>query len=455
MDLLVEQGYIHRATGQNVISRCLTIHEIEDFGRTAMRHFSSTKGFLFAEGMGKHVESHYLTTGSSSEIDGVKLVNIEQIREEGVEKYDLIVITREFVFPKLFDRVPEILELLLDEDRHPIIAHKGDSFGWIKNNDFRRSFSEKTNGKTVFREIGKMFDIICAQTDLLAEASMGGLKEEVKELIKEKIFISRMGVPQRLPYSKRNKDDIQLFSDKKSYCVDYWFDLKSGYALNPLCFSEKHVSRTSMNRDKYLQDKIKIIYSGRIKIDDGRILYLMKDIMNNLGDDFELHIFPGSFFLPDVPISVFSSKFSVNVQLIRDRHFAECNNVIVHYPFESRDKDEIMASMDIGLDFSQARPADTKSSMGNAKLLEYCYYGLKTVTEKNVHNSSIALDSGGGIAISGIGSAEKYAESIRKLANMKVDWKIVSKYTFNNNGWGTIAEEFLQNANSLIENRRS
>ena len=50
MDLLVEQGYIHRATGQNVISRCLTIHEIEDFGRTAMRHFSSTKGFLFAEG---------------------------------------------------------------------------------------------------------------------------------------------------------------------------------------------------------------------------------------------------------------------------------------------------------------------------------------------------------------------------------------------------------------------
>ena len=89
-----------------MISRCLTIHEMEDFGRRSMRHFSSTKGFLFAEGLASHIESCYLTTGASSTIDGVKLINIEQLRSEGLDSFDLIVITREFVFPELFELVP-------------------------------------------------------------------------------------------------------------------------------------------------------------------------------------------------------------------------------------------------------------------------------------------------------------------------------------------------------------
>ena len=432
-----------------MIARCLTIHELEDFGRTAMRHFSSTKGFLFAEGMADHIESCYLTTGTSSTIDGVKLINLEQLRNEGLSSFDLIVITREFVFPQLFEKLPEILDLMLDENRKTVIAHKGDSFGWIKNNDFRRSFSEKTGGKTAFREIGKMFDIICAQTDLLADASMGGLNEEVRELIRDKIFISRMGVPQKLPYSGRDKDSIQIFENKEGYCVDYWFDLKPGFALTPLCFTEKHRTRTNEDYETYLAEKTKIIYSGRIKIDNGRILYLMRDIMLLLGDDFELHIFPGSFFLPGVPINRFSSKFPVNIQLIRDRHFAECSNVIVHYPFESRDKEEGMGSMDIGLDFSQARPENETSRMGNAKLLEYCYYGLKTVTEKNVYNSSISTSTGAGIAIQDIGTAEKFAVTIEKLAKMKTEWKGISSHTYKNHGWIQICSEFLENANRI------
>ena len=56
-----------------MIRRCLTIHEMEDFGRRSMRHFSSTKGFLFAEGLASHIESCYLTTGASSTIDGVRV----------------------------------------------------------------------------------------------------------------------------------------------------------------------------------------------------------------------------------------------------------------------------------------------------------------------------------------------------------------------------------------------
>ena len=428
-----------------MINRCLVIHEIDDFGGDSMRHFSSTKGFLFAEGMSKHVDCFYLTTGSSSTIDGVRLLNIEQIRREGIESFDLIVITREFVFPELFDSLPEILELMLDGDRKAIIAHKGDSFGWIKNNGFRKSFSDKT-GKIVFSEIGKMFDIICSQTEQLAQRSKSSLPKDVCEKIEDSLFISRMGVPERIPYSGRDKDKIQKFPSKEDYCVDYWFDLKAGLALRPLCFTEKHVSRTLADYSKFNEEKTKIIYSGRIKMDQAKIFYLMKDIMLELGDEFELHIFPGSFMLPGVPVKVFSSKFPVNVQLIRDRHFAECPNVIVHYPFDSKMKEDVFASMDIGLDFSQARPADETSIMGNAKLLEYCYYGLKSVTERNVHNSDLSVESGGGIALKGIASAKDYADAIKKLKKRKIDWRRVSKYTYSNHGWDKITSEFLDEA---------
>jgi hypothetical protein len=87
--------------------------------------------------------------------------------------------------------------------------------------------------------------------------------------------------------------------------------------------------------------------------------------------------------------------------------------------------------------------------MGNAKLLEYCYYGLKTVTEKNVYNSSIAIESGGGIALPGIASAAEYVEAIRKISKRKIDWRRVSKYTYNNHGWKKISSEFLGNANNV------
>ena len=191
-----------------MIERCLVIHEIDDFGGDSMRHFSSTKGFLFAEGMSKHIDCFYLTTGSSSTIDGVKLLNIEQIKSEGLESFDLIVITREFVFPELFESLPEILDIMLDDSRKSIIAHKGDSFGWIKNNDFRKSFHEKTD-KVVFSEIHNMFDMICSQTDLLAERSKESLPVDVCERIENSLFISRMGVPERMPYSGRDKEKFR------------------------------------------------------------------------------------------------------------------------------------------------------------------------------------------------------------------------------------------------------
>lgn len=428
-----------------MIERCLLIHEVEDFAKVAKRHYSSTKGFLFAQGISNNIESFYLTTGESEIADGVNLISIEEIKNHGFEYFDLIIITREMVFSKLDETFPNLFEFMMDSDRKNIICHKGDSFGWIKDKKFRKSFTDRT-GKMLFKEVSKMFDIVCAQTQPLADLSNKGLPEKVTESIRSNIFISRMGVPDSNPYKNRDKNDIQIYDNDHKYCVDYWMHLKEGRALKPLCFTEKHISFSKANLEKYQSKKIKIIYMGRIKIDDGNILYLMKDIMMELGPDYELHIYPGRFVLPDVPISVLSPKFPINIQMIRDRHFAECTNVILHYPFDAKNKADILGSMDLGLDFSQARPKNEISFMGNAKLLEYCYYGLKVITEKNVYNSNIVLNSGSGIALEGIANSEDYVKGIKKITLSKTNWNAVSSYVRNNHGWNIISLELLQHA---------
>lgn len=63
---------------------------------------------------------------------------------------------------------------------------------------------------------------------------------------------------------------------------------------------------------------------GRIKTDSGRIIYVMKDIIDKLGDDYELHIFPGSFLLYDLEthkINKCSANNSNHLELLRDTVF--------------------------------------------------------------------------------------------------------------------------------------
>lgn len=435
-----------------MIERCLIIHEFEDFSNVSKLHFSSTKGFFVAQSLSKYVDVSYLTTGKS-EVNGfVKLKNLDELRKNDLESFDLIILTREHVFPTLISKFPEMMALMRNKNRKTIILHKGDSFGWIKQKEFRNSYYNLAK-KTVFKDISMLFDVICAQTEELANTSFSQLPKEVCEKIQSKIFISRMGVPNEAPNLAKPNSKVDFFANKMNYCVDDYPELTSGKALYPLCFTTQNKKETPENFEKFLEQKTRLIYMGRMKTDGGRIIDLMKKIMIELGDDFELHIFPGRFRLPGVPVSVFSPKSSKNLQLIRDRHFAECKNVIIHYPFESSKKSEILRCMDIGIDFCQFRPENKKSSMGNAKLLEYCYYGLKVVIDENINNSELVLDSKAGITLPDVPDAKIFAQAIREVNELDYDSKSISNYTIKNHNWDLICKELLDHCNQLFTER--
>ena len=435
-----------------MIERCLVIHEFEDFSKVSKLHFSSTKGFFVAQSLSKYIDVSYLTTGESKVDRLVKLKNLDELRKIKLQSFDLIIITREHVFSTLINDFPEMMDLMRNEKRKTIILHKGDSFGWIKHKQFRNSYYNLAN-KTVFKDISMLFDVICAQTEELADTSFSQLPDDVCEKIRSKIFISRMGVPNESPIKVNPIRSKDVFADKANFCVDDYPRLNSSKALYPLCFTTQHKKATSENFEKFLEQKIRIIYMGRMKTDNGRIIDLMKEIMIELGDVFELHIFPGRFRLPNVPVSVFSPKSSKNLQLLRDRHFAECNNVIIHYPFESSKKSEILQCMDIGIDFCQFRPENTKSSMGNAKLLEYCYYGLKVVIDENINNSELVSNSKAGITLPGVPDAKAFAKAIREVSKLDYDSKSISDYTIKHHNWDLITKELLDHCNQLFTKR--
>jgi hypothetical protein len=175
----------------------------------------------------------------------------------------------------------------------------------------------------------------------------------------------------------------------------------------------------------------------------------MRDIMNKLGDGFELHIFPGRFCIPNSKVSVFSSKYPVNLQILRDTIFHSCNNVIIHYPYDDKSKSKYLSYADIGIDFSSKRPLNIKCPAGNAKLLEYCNYGIKVVTEKNVNNSHLVIDGKNGIVLDNLASVDEYVESIKKLVDHEYDKKYTIDQTIKTNSWDVIAKEMYNHINKL------
>ena len=188
---------------------------------------------------------------------------------------------------------------------------------------------------------------------------------------------------------------------------------------------------------------------GRIKVDRGKILYMMRDIMKKLGSDYELHIFPGRFELPDIPVKVWSPKYMDNLQTLRDYIFGQNDNVIIHVPFDEKTKTKWVQYADIGIDFASSRPHNRRSYAGHAKVLEFCYYGLKVVCERNICNSHLVTNGKNGILINGIGDVDTYVEAIKKVKDKLVDKKSASLATIEDSNWDKISNEFNEYLNII------
>lgn len=423
------------------IKKILVIGEIDDYHKSVKRHYSFTKGLGIASGFSKLAETYYLTKGKNQEHMGVHFFNISNINDEFIDTIDFILLIREHNILQVLE-IESIRKVMFDKTRKQIIGMKSDALGWLWTKQYFNDIPKKYNEDWLtFASYG--FDFLCVQTE---EFKKQGLTQILRKRpnryndFKDKIFVSRMGVFTDYPLDDTLENPYKI---DHSYCVDDFTKLNDNKALHPLCYMDRNINYSLDKGVNYRKEKTNIIYMGRIRTDGGKIIWMMRDIMKELGDDYELHIFPGRFNIPNSNVSVFSSKYPSNLQILRDTCFFDCKNVIIHYPFDDKSKKQYLQFADIGLDFSSVRPDNRKCPAGNAKLLEYCNYGIKVITEKNVNNSHLVTSAKNGILLKGVSQPEDYINGIKKLKEMSVDRDFAIKTTIEEQNWDVIANEMF------------
>jgi len=429
-------------TGINTMSSILILSELQDYTGTNSRfHYSLTKGFYLGIGFAPICDTYYMTLGKTEVVDGVRLINKEEITDEFLDGINILLFIREGNLLDIIEEIPAIGRILFSEQKKHKIGMKSDTLSWLYSKPYRKYFEKR--GELFIGFVARVFDIICVQTEMYTEM---GLEQVMKhhpdylDTIRDKILVSRMGVPDEVV---TQSDYDNPYDINHSYCCDNMRTLVYGKALHPLGCTSRN-ARYNRDKDilgKYNREKTIIIYIGRIKTDDGIIFHLMHDIMKQLGDDYELHIFPGRFVIPGSGVTVYSPKFSENLQLIRDAIFYDLDNVIIHYPVNEVDKSKYMIHAGIGIDFSSTRPENKKTAAGHAKLLEYCYYGLGVVADENIGNSVLVTNARNGILLEGIPGVDEYVDAIKRLAGIKFSREEVTTATVKTNGWKKIAEE--------------
>lgn len=425
------------------MNKILVISEIVDYISQKKTHFSLTKGFEFSKGLTK-LEStvYYLTTGKDEIIENVNLININNINKNFMDTIKYIIFIRETNLIEIMEK-NNILKNILFNKQDKKIAIKGDSIEWLLNKDYHKYFEK--NNKNFIDFVINCFDMICCQTNELKEEGLARLKktydDKIIDKIRNKIFISRMGIPKENPLDKSINNPYTI---NHEYCVTSASGLKDGKALHPLYFIDPYLPYGTKKIENYNKKKYIIIYTGRIKIDNGKILYIMRDMMKKLGDEYELHIFPGRFNIPSLDVSVLSPKNGGNLQLLRDIVFHDSDNVIIHSPYDDSDKTKYLQYADIAIDFSQARPINSISKQGNAKLLEYCYYGIKVVCEKNINNSYIVKNGENGILLENMPSSDDFASAIKNISKLNYDRNKTINYIVNNHNWEIISKELFE-----------
>ena len=318
---------------------------------------------------------------------------------------------------------------------------------WIFSKNYFTNFPKIYNADWL-SFLKEAFDFICVQTEQFKNEGLKLIKRKRPNRyndFKDKIFVSRMGVFPEHPF----KDVKNPYDKNHSYCVDDFSKINKGKALHPLCYTLRNRPYSFDKGVNYNLNKTIIVYMGRIRTNQGKIAWMMRDIMKKLGHNYELHVFPGRFNIPNSNVSVFSSKYPSNLQILRDTIFYECNNVIIHFPFDDIDKAQYLQYADIGLDFSSVRPANRSCPAGNAKLLEYCNFGLKVISEKNVNNSHLVESAKCGILLEGVGTVDQYVEAIKKLKDFEYDREAAIKETIDNQNWDLIGKEMLDYVKSL------
>ena len=417
--------------------KILIINNIDDINSKTITHFSLDKGLYLGHGLKANGHDVYFITNIDSYIDIIKFINIKEANIEFLNTCDLIIIIREAEIENILENYYDLKNVFLKrESSKSKIMIKSDSTKWISNKEFRKYLSKelKINGSqnSITQWINKNINYICVQNE---ELKIDAIKNGVTS---NRIIVSNMSVPKNIEFNI--KDSINPYDINHSYCKLNYKSLNFGDGLYPKYYEDNPDQLIEFNKKKNI-----IIYTGRIKTDNGKTIYLMKEIMDILGNDYELHIFPGSFYLNiNNNILKCSAKNIAHLLLLRDNIFKDNKNVIIHYPYEHKYGYKYLYHATCGIDFSPSRPKNEKSLAGNAKLLDYCSMGLPVVCEKNANNSFLVKHAGNGILINGIGVADDYVKAIKMLCSVKVDRMLCRKITVDNENWDIRAKELIK-----------
>lgn len=414
------------------------INDINDILKKKITHFSLDKGLYLGYGLSENNCSvYFLTTGESKIFNNINFINLAEANLFFLRTMDLIIIVRESLITNLFDNYEDIKNYILDKSKTTKIMVKSDSIQWILDKNFRKYISENFNIKPHTKHIVKWvcnyFDYICVQT-----------KEFVNDAVNNNIPINKiiqlnMAVP-NIPViisDLQNPYDIN-----HNYCVNLSSQLASNKALMPLYYIKNAHEIKNFNIIKNI-----IVYTGRIKTDSGKIFYFMRELMAKLGDNFELHIFPGSFIIPDICNGTNMACSALNahhLNLLRETIFSDSKNIIIHYPYEHKDMFTYLHFAYCGIDFSDIRPNNAICKAGHAKILEYCLVGLPIVCEDNINNLFLIKNGKNGIILPYLSSTDDYASAIKKIGSMQINREYCRKITFENENCIKRAHELLQ-----------
>lgn len=416
----------------------LITNEINDINNVHITHYSQDKGHFLAKSFAKIGHKvYFLTATNNCEKDGLYYVSCDKINEEFLQKINYIFITREALFPIILEAFPALRNIIsINKNKRTLkIIIKNEYPLWFYDKEIRKyihkTFQCGNSLKNMTKWVVNHIDYLCAQNEEYRNIAVQ------KGIPREIIPVSNMGVPN---YYFDYSTLVNPYDLNHSYCVNMACDLATGRALWPRYYVDNPDKRQEFNTEKYI-----IVYTGRIKVDHGKIFYNMRNIMNYLGEKYELHIFPGTFMMPsETGSTTHSARNGNSLVLLRDTIFQDSQNIIIHYPYDHHDKYMYLNFAHCGIDFSEVRPNNSISIAGHAKILEYCEIGLPVVCEENINNLYLVKNGKNGIVLPYLASDQEYADAIKNIIeNKNIDREYCRKITIDNENWDLKAKELL------------
>ena len=418
------------------------VNDLNDILKKRITHFSLDKGLYLGYGLiENNCSVYFLTTGDTEVQNKMNFINIKEANIEFLNDMDLIIIIRETEIPSLLENYSPLKKIIMNKERKTKIMVKSDSIQWLLNKDFRKYISNKfgvgSHIKFIVKWINNHFDYICVQTN---EFKKDADNNKSCKLFSNKILVLNMAISNiHIDYDKLENP----YTINHEYCVNSSSSLGSDKALIPIYYLKNPEYINEFNKQRKI-----IVYTGRIKTDSGKILYIMRDIMQTIGDDYELHIFPGSFIIPDYDENIGHLRCSANnsnhLCLLREKIFENSKNIIIHSPYEHKDMYKYLHHAYCGIDFSDVRPKNTMSKAGHAKILEYCSVGLPIVCENNINNLFLVNNGKNGIILPYLASVEEYINAIKNIETMNIDRVLCRKITYSNENCVKRASELLK-----------